>query len=234
MIPQTTDSKTVISRSWRAPFVIASGLFISAATWAARVVWCQHEAQINYYSTAGQKDPMFATMGSSFLLLFCGFLAFCICIGGGVLICRRKSRLLGIKLLICSLSFLGGCTGGLRFTGMLFDDPRHAAVAIVEKQMDPLIQAIETHHRETGKYPVKLEDLVPKFIASLPTPRIGRFTNYNFYVGQEAERFKNNPWAIEIPCTYGMNFDQLYYFPLQNYSNSHAYEPIGKWTYFHE
>ena len=102
------------------------------------------------------------------------------------------------------------------------------------ERMMPLVQAVESYHRDNGTYPEQLENLVPKYLQKLPQTQMGNYTNYNYYVGSRAQSFEGNPWIIEIPAGYGMGFDQFYYFPLQNYPQGGPYERMGKWAYFHE
>jgi len=186
------------------------------------------------YSASGDGDPFWDTFGSSVLMMIAGIIALCFLLLGFVLCLVRRSQFAGFMMLTCSICFIGGCISGMASRELAFGNPRVEAFSKLQIRMAPLVEAIESYHRDTGDYPEDMNALVPKYLAKLLDTQMGRYTNYNYYVGDRARSFYSNPWIIEIPVGYGMGFDQFYYFPLQNYPSGWPYEKIGKWAYFHE
>ena len=43
---------------------------------------------------------------------------------------------------------------------------------------DSIVRRLETFRRENGRYPARLEELVPEYLSSVPTPRVGRGWSY--------------------------------------------------------
>lgn len=113
-----------------------------------------------------------------------------------------------------------------------------AAFIRLERRSEPLVQAIHTFVRETGKPPSSLSDLVPKYIAHVPTTGMAAYPNYEFVSGAKAKEYSENPWALFVPTTTGgLNWDVFLYLPRQNYPQEgygDTLERIGDWAYVHE
>jgi hypothetical protein len=206
---------------WLVPSLFAFSLFFG---------WLDNRAIRASLSPAGGPDPFFSMWAPIFVdiaLCLSSVLAFVV---GLVLGSARRTQFAGIFVLLCALAYLGG--GGSRH--MIFGNPRKEAFTKLGERMMPLVRAIEAYHRDHGTYPESLDALVPAYLDKLPATGMGNYTNYNFYVGSRAQHFGGNPWIIEIPVGYGMNFDQFYYFPLQNYPDGWPYKRMGKWAYYDE
>ena len=178
----------------------------------------------------GGPDPVFSTMGSGLIDMAFGIFSFFAFVTGCLLIIFRRVRAVGLVIAICASAYLGGC--GARQA--VFGDARREAFVKLGERMMPLVNAIESYHHDQSAYPDSLDVLVPKYLDKLPSTGMGRYTNYNYYVGERAAHFEGNPWVVEIPAGCGLGFNQFYYFPKQNYPSNWPYERLGKWAYFHE
>lgn len=100
----------------------------------------------------------------------------------------------------------------------------------IERNAEPLIQAIKKYTNENNKPPEKLEVLVPTYIEKIPATGNGRCADYSYGV-------KNKSWEL---CVYlGIFFmgtrDCLVYWPSENYPDKVSrgkVERVGKWAYF--
>ena len=105
------------------------------------------------------------------------------------------------------------------------------------RRSQPLIEAIDRFEREHGEPPASLEALVPAYLSSVPGTGMAAYPAYRYRVGQRAERFGDNAWALEVFTPSGiLNFDSFVYYPNQNYQNSCMgwVERVGDWAYLHE
>jgi len=206
---------------WVVPFWFVFSLFFG---------WLYYRAEQAFYSPVGGPDAFFCMFPVFWMDVGIGVVSFFACFVGGGLACWRRTRFAGFIVLFCALAYLGGC--GSR--SAIFGDPRKIAWTQAGERMMPLIQAIEAYHHDHGAYPAQLEAVTPTYIDKLPSTGMANFTNFNYYVGEQAQYHEGNPWVIDIPACCGMGFNQFYYFPLQNYPTNWAYERMGKWAYFHE
>ncbi len=174
------------------------------------------------YSTTGGDDPVFGNLFgiiADVLLGLASALAFII----GLVGCfRKRTRTAALVMLACATGYLGGH----HFRQAIFGDPRREAFLQLGERMQPLVNAIESYHRDHGAYPATLESLITNYLPKLPETGMGSYTNYSYCTNRD-----NNPWIIQMPVGYGMGFDQFYYYPLQNYPGP-LYERMGKWAYF--
>jgi hypothetical protein len=232
--PPILTSSQSPKNSFRYLLWLALLLFVSATVWSLWVGGLQTKAEMAMYSDTSASYPTFGQGLSGILLMVASLSAFCLLVLGFVFCLIRRTQSFGIIILTCSLGFIGGCFGGSVSTELAFGSPRAEAFSKLQSRMTPLVNAIESYHRDTGAYPEELNRLVPKYLVKLPDTQMGKFTNYNYYVGRSEAKFCNNPWVIEIPCGFGIGFYQLYYFPLQNYPKGSSFDRYGKWAYFHE
>lgn len=49
------------------------------------------------------------------------------------------------------------------------------------RQADKVIQALEAYKKDSAVYPETLEELVPKYLSSIPNPKMGKGQNNKFY-----------------------------------------------------
>lgn len=102
-----------------------------------------------------------------------------------------------------------------------------------------LIQAIEDFHSEKGRYPVMLQQLVPKYLKEYPKTNMQAYPDFQYITGSEVERsYPENSYAIliSVPQSF-FNFDKLLYLPKQNYKETLtdvSYTKIGNWVYVND
>lgn len=145
----------------------------------------------------------------------------------------RRSALVGMaKSFVFLVSFLGGILLGR----LVWLDRVERVVA----RGEPLVAAIHTFTAENGRPPESLAELVPRYIAAIPTTGIGMSLEFDYVVGRGSRDsgYDGNPWVLLVrpPC-HPMGFDSLMYFPLQNYPATGyggGIERVGKWGYVHE
>lgn len=144
----------------------------------------------------------------------------------------RESSITGIFICIILLTFFGmQIFIGERIRILKFSE-------IVQESQE-LIQAIEDFHSEKGRYPVTLEQLVPKYLKKVPKTNLQAYPDYYYIMGSEASRlYAENPYAVFIPVPQSfLNFDKLLYLPKQNYKEIFAhtsFSKIGNWIYVND
>ncbi len=116
---------------------------------------------------------------------------------------------------------------------------RMAKVAPFSTRSELLVNAIKQFEQEHQKPPKTLSELVPKFLPEIPSTGLGGYPNYSYHTGEEArDQYHDNAWALSVfTPNVGINFDQILYFPMQNYPEtgySGSLERIGDWAYVHE
>lgn len=97
----------------------------------------------------------------------------------------------------------------------------------------PLIAAIRKFEKEEGRAPAELKELVPKYIAAVPSTGIGAYPEYRY---EKLEK-DSDPWELRVDCSRGpLNWDEFYYRPSEKYGKRYGgwVEPMGTWAYFHE
>ena len=151
-----------------------------------------------------------------------------------VMLCFKRQRRDALLALILSLVYLPLLVAGIAW-GM---DVRMARMTDFGERSQPLINAINQYSDDHGGPPETLEQLVPDYLPSVPGTGMMAYPEYIYSAGKEAcERYQENPWALIVPVSWGMNFDQMLYFPKQNYLK-HGYgghlERLGNWAYVHE
>lgn len=107
------------------------------------------------------------------------------------------------------------------------------------KREQPLIVAIRKYESEHSTPPPNLESLIPNYLPAIPDTGLAAYPEFRYHNGDEAKQeFFDNPWAVSVLTpTSLLNFDELLYFPKQNYPEvgySGSLERIGDWTYVHE
>ena len=102
-----------------------------------------------------------------------------------------------------------------------------------------LTSAIERYERDNGVAPAALEDLVPGYLAEVPSTGMMAYSQYRYLAGDETEKqYQGNPWVLRVYTpSGGINFDEMLYFPNQNYPKQGyggTLELVGDWAYLHE
>lgn len=82
--------------------------------------------------------------------------------------------------------------------------------------------------------PPTLDSLVPAYVPRGPDTGMRAHLRYEYAVGGAAAEYRN-PWALVVPCPYGLpNADQFLYFPKQNYPSAGCcgiLERVRDWAY---
>jgi len=99
-----------------------------------------------------------------------------------------------------------------------------------------LVRAIKAYEVDQASPPDSLEQLVPKYLPSIPGTGMRAYPSYRYLSIKDVKSFEGNPWILKVDCFTG-SFDTFYYFPLQNYPK-HGYggtfERMHDWAYLHE
>lgn len=183
-------------------------------------------------------------IGGSWLLIMMSIIGFTI---GGVgiavgalvgIVCaigRWRSplakALLTFGLMTLALS-IGGCGSAVVVMGLEDEAIEDAGV-----RAQPTIEAIRAFERDNGRAPGRLEDLVPVWIAELPSVYGNLPVRYD-----SAEERGDLPvtWSLRIPCSRGVaNWDQYIYYPDGNYTGvgrrwGGDFHVRGEWAYIYE
>ena len=146
----------------------------------------------------------------------------------------RRVRRVALVLLLCSFAFFAAFIVAAR----IGDRVRMRAFERLAERSAPLVQAIRAYEQKNGRPPDTLQNLVPEFISSVPSTRMGAYPEYRFITGERATNYNGNPWMLYVYTPGGgINFDQFMYFPLQNYPTQGyggVLERIRDWAYLHE
>lgn len=147
----------------------------------------------------------------------------------------KKQRRLVFKLMVpvtfCFVSTFAGC--------YFSRDVRMMGMASFAERSQPLIAAIKQFEQNLGRPPKKLKDLVPTYLATVPDTGMSAYPEYRYTTGELAQKeYDGNPWVLTVfTPNYGLNFDQMLYFPKQNYPKigyGGGLERVGDWAYVHE
>ncbi len=115
---------------------------------------------------------------------------------------------------------------------------RHRAFEELAIRSQHLVDAIHRFESERGSPPESLVELVPNYLPGIPATGIGAYPDYHYDAADYARRQGAGDWLLWVPTSSGgINFDRFVYFPSETYperGESGAYEPIGKWAYYHE
>jgi len=126
----------------------------------------------------------------------------------------------------------------------LFILARHPLATYRARQLlatfTPLIEAIETYEQENGHAPDDLHDLVPDYLAGIPTkPTIGNFDygyeplRYEYSNDPAIHGWQNRAWAISLRIPIPVfDYGQVLYLPDHNYP--HDAVLYGEWAWLGE
>jgi hypothetical protein len=148
---------------------------------------------------------------------------------------RKRTRRQASFFLMLSLVLAISCAVGIIAGQKL----RTAGMRSFAERSQSLITAIEKYQRHHSAPPRSLHDLVPNYLPKMPSTGMMAYPQYHYYVGDEAkQRYGSNPWVLSVPTpSGGINFDEMLYFPNQNYPEK-GYggwlEQVGEWAYVHE
>lgn len=107
------------------------------------------------------------------------------------------------------------------------------------KRSQPLIAAIKDFEQDQGRPPESLAELVPAYLAEVPGTGMLTYPEYEYQHGKAARnRYADNPWVLIVNTPSAiLNWDQMFYFPRQNYADvpfRAGLERVGDWAYNHE
>jgi hypothetical protein len=150
------------------------------------------------------------------------------------LILPRTRRASFFWLMLCLL-FVVTCVTGI----ILGQRVRIAGMRAFAQRSRPLIAAISQYDRDHSAPPQSLDDLVPDYLPRIPSTGMMAYPEYRYHAGDKAKReYAGNPWALSVDTpSGGLNWDQILYFPNQNYparGYGGSLEPIDDWAYVHE
>jgi hypothetical protein len=172
-------------------------------------------------------------LSAELVFVLFSLIAVAVLVGGPLVAVVRSLRLRALLAAGQALVFLLSFFGGLLLGRVVWRDRVERVVA----RGEPLVAAIHEVTARNGRPPETLDELVPEYLAAVPTTGIGTAPQFK-YACDEPDRYKGNPWVLIVypPC-HPMGFDNLMYFPLQNYPGS-GYggwiERIDGWGYVHE
>jgi hypothetical protein len=98
-----------------------------------------------------------------------------------------------------------------------------------------VVEALERYRREYGIYPRSLQDLVPRYVASVPSPASLGYPKFT-YVRAEAGSMRV-AYELQVPMPHGGSGDRLLYWPNGDYPDtiySGEVERVRGWAYVHE
>lgn len=141
---------------------------------------------------------------------------------------RGARRTAGLVWIACICTFIFSVPGIFLSERIRSQEFRKMAI-----RTKPLIKAIRRFEEEHGCAPAELEDLVPAYIARIPSTGIAAYPEYRY------EKLENDsdPWELRVDCGRNiLSFDEFYYRPSEKYGKRYGgwVEPMGTWAYFHE
>lgn len=213
----------------RIPRRVAARLaLLTIPLWLAPLAW-----QLSYQSSAILSGVGRLLLAFVMVAGFFALAALAIIVASPVMILFRKYRIdvarAFAQAVVFLLSFVGGFSLGLIVW-------RKCVNELIDHG-EPLVFAIHEFAAQHGRPPESLEELVPQYIAAIPLTGNGSFPKFRYVVGEPAA-YDGNPWVIiAIPPSLPMGFDQVMYFPLQNYPKvgyGGGLERFGRWAYVHE
>jgi hypothetical protein len=147
---------------------------------------------------------------------------------------KKDNRARAARILASSVAVIAGTAVGM-YLGPIhkMERVRQAAASAM-----PLVRAIQAFERDHGRPPEGLTELVPRYIAAIPSTGMRGYSEWDYVRGPDARAYGDNSWVLRVHTGGpGINFDQLMYFPNQQYPEfGHGgwIERVGEWAYVHE
>lgn len=140
---------------------------------------------------------------------------------------------IAFKFLITSGVFILCAIAVIRYGGNL----RIEAFRQLAARRALLVSTIERFEQEHHRPPTGLSELVPGYLPSIPSTGMPVYPDYEFEIGYAGSEFDDR-WRsfVQTPSA-GINWDQFYYIPSQNYPENGfggSIEKVGGWAYVHE
>lgn len=174
----------------------------------------------------------FSFIGVLMMIALASGTFFLILPGSIVFLLFSKSRALGMRLLLLSVIYLATGTA----LGKAADTIRTTSFHGLAARSMSLVEAVKAFEKAEGHPPKALDDLVPKYLDSVPSTGLAAYPHYEIHMGNESSMWEDNPWVLCVPVGRGLNFDLFLYFPNQNYPSGEysPFERFGDWGYLHE
>lgn len=179
-------------------------------------------------------------VGTAYLCMLPGLLfmpavaALVYVVASPVLLIPRRTRWQVLRRSALCLVLVVTAFAGL-FWGAAIRDDAFQRLAV---SSGSLVTAIQSYEHARGAPPPALDALVPEFLAAVPGTGMAAYPAYEYFTGQAARRFDDNPWVLSVPAPHGgINFDRFLYFPRQNYPKrgyGGSLQRIHDWAYVHE
>lgn len=202
---------------------VATGLSISPiiVAFAVAAEFFSAGSEVPYLSSFGLVQPVFLIIGIVAVLLAIAIIWS---------IARESFAAIGLGIVVLVATPVG-CVPGV----MVFSAAEDYALEIFSDRSMPLVRAIDGYRSTHGQWPSSLNDLVPGFLAELPTTGIEGSPSYLFSV-EAGPCSDSNPWHLSVAM---VEFDVKYliYCPLQDYQTMELDRSIrvmrhGAWVYW--
>lgn len=208
------------------PFPLRWVLFWSVLTGAFMIF-------ADYYAITPKGSAGVLTLRDFLLFPLCAavpgiFIAITYCV-------RKTTREKASKWFLSCLVFVAVTIAAARIGQRI----RMNAFASLAERSAPLVGAIKAYEQTHGEPPASLNVLVPEYLAAIPHTGMGAYPEYQYRVVTDRGREDGNPWVIVVPThSGGINFDELFYYPRQNYPThrwgGNGVERVRDWAYMHE
>jgi hypothetical protein len=145
---------------------------------------------------------------------------------------RRAEAWSGFKMLFKISGFL---VVFIIVTLAIGDIIRNLGLRAMTVRARPLIVAIRNYQATNGVPSNALDDLVPKYIESIPATKVGAYPEFNFVRNQNPDRYGSNTWILDVPISADKQACEfLVYYPNHNYPASGKgnvmVSPYGHWV----
>lgn len=154
----------------------------------------------------------------------------------------RSNRALGLYVFGGGTTFVAVAVASI----ILANEARMVAFGRVAREAEPLVSALHRFNADNGRSPDALDELVPDYINSIPTPAVGSGLFEYFRREEKGEAPDVDPaetialweWCLRLRCSRGfLNWDVFVYWPSEQYPTSMyggRVERVGRWAYVHE
>ena len=146
----------------------------------------------------------------------------------------KFSRKICFIILLCGIVYFGAAEVCFWLGGSV----RMAAFHKLAKRSETLVRAIKNYEMKYGSPPASLENLVPEFLPNIPQTGMGEYPEYEYKVGDEAQKFAKDTWCLVVNTpSCGSGWDIFIYLPSQDYPElgyGGVLEKVSDWAYVHE
>jgi hypothetical protein len=140
-----------------------------------------------------------------------------------------------------SLSACGAWICYAALFGIAFGNGTHKRYSTFARATHPgamIIEALDKYRSDQGHYPEHLDELVPKYLDSIPYTGLIAYPRFDYWKDRHDQEVAPGEYELRIFCpSGGINFDRFIYWPSQNYPpriQGNGISRIGAWAYMHE